>query len=100
MNTAMTNQSGGVNIKPEKLYTQNDIDNLLEQSEDDHRQAREINRENWASKKRKRLNKRKVEKLVKKSNRILVSISSHALPFDFFMTAPISTPCSFFSPAA
>jgi len=84
MNTAMTNQSGGVNIKPEKLYTQNDIDNLLEQSEDDHRQAREINRENWASKKRKRLNKRKVEKLVKKSNRILVSISSHALPFDFF----------------
>ena len=80
----MTNQSGGVNIKPEKLYTQSEVDNLLEESEDGHHQAREIKREKWASNKRKRLNKRKVAKLVKKSNRILVSITSHALPFDLF----------------
>ena len=84
MSTAITNQSGGVNIRPEKLYTQNEVDNLLEESEDGHHQAREIKREKWASNKRKRLNKRKVAKLVKKSNRILVSITSHALPFDLF----------------
>src|SRR3989344_6240321 len=84
MSTAMTNQSGGVNIKPEKLYTQSEVDNLLEESEDGHHQAREIKREKRASNKRKRLNKRKVAKLVKKSNRILVSITSHALPFDLF----------------
>jgi len=80
----MKNQSGSVNIKPEKLYTQNEVDNLLEESKDTHDQVREIKREKRASNKRKRLNKRKVAKLVKKSNRILVSIRSHALPFDFF----------------
>ena len=80
----MANQSGGVNIKPEKLYTQNEVDDLLEESEDTRYQAREIKREKRASNKLDRLNKRKVAKLVKKSNRILVSVSSHALPFDLF----------------
>ena len=80
----MTNQSGGVNIWPEKLYTQNEVDDLLEKSENNHYQAREIETETQAADKLTRLNKRKVAKLVKRSNRILVSISSHALPFDFF----------------
>lgn len=80
----MRNQSGGVNIKPKKLYTQNEVDDLVEKSEDRHYQTSEIKRETWAVDKQKRLNKRKVAKLVKRSNRILVSIRSHALPFDLF----------------
>jgi hypothetical protein len=84
MNTKMKNQSGGVNMKPQRLYTQNEVDYLLEKSEDNHYRTREINKETQAADKQKRLNNRKVAKLVKKSNRILVSISSHALPFDLF----------------
>jgi hypothetical protein len=81
----MRNTSGGVNISPEKLYTQNEVDNILEKSANSlSSRAREIEKETHATDKRKRLNNRKVAKLVKKSNRILVSISSHALPFDLF----------------
>jgi len=84
MDTKIRDQSGGVNIGPEKLYTQNEVDDLLEKSEDNHYQARESKKETQAADKQKRLNNRKVAKLVKKSNRILVSISSHAFPFDLF----------------
>ena len=44
----------------------------------------EIAKESQAADKQKRLNSKAVAKLVKKSNRILVSISSHAFPFDIF----------------
>jgi len=73
-----------VNIRPEKLYTQNELDSLLEKNEDNHYQERELKNETRAADKLKRLNSKKVAKLVKRSNRILVSISSHALPFDSF----------------
>jgi hypothetical protein len=80
----MRNQSGSVNIRPEKLYTQNEVNELHKNWDDNRYQEREIKKETRAVDKRKRLNKRKVAKLVKRSNRILVSISSHALPFDIF----------------
>jgi hypothetical protein len=84
LNSTIRKQSGGVNIRPEKLYTQNEVDEILEKSGDSHYREREIKTERRASDKRKRLNNNKVAKLVKRSNRILVSISSHALPFDLF----------------
>jgi hypothetical protein len=84
MNIAMNNQSGGVRIRPEKLYTQREVDNLINESDNNHDKTRAIEKETQAEDKQIRLNKRKVAKLVKRSNRILVSISSHALPFDLF----------------
>src|SRR3989344_7935217 len=83
MNIAMRDQSGGVDIKSEKLYTQNEVDELHKNWVDRY-QKREIKTETQVADKHTRLNKRKVAKLVKRSNRILVSISSHALPFDLF----------------
>lgn len=47
---------------PQKLYTQHEVENLLKKSEDES----------------------VMENLVKKSNRILASISSHAFPIDLF----------------
>jgi hypothetical protein len=70
--------------EPEKLYTQNEVDDLHKSWDEDRHQEREIVKETQAEDKQKRQNKRKVAKLVKRSNRILVSISSHALPFDLF----------------
>lgn len=55
-------RSGEVEILPEKLFTQNEVDILIEKQEND----------------------RIVKSLIRKSNGILVSISSHALPFDLF----------------
>lgn len=54
-------------VWPEKSFTQ-----------------QEIEKETKDTDKQKRLNNNAVARLVKKSNRILVSISSHAFPFDFF----------------
>ncbi|MCX6816625.1 MAG: hypothetical protein NTZ93_02090 [Candidatus Beckwithbacteria bacterium] len=59
-----------------KLYTQQEVDVLLEK--------REEKQEGQVVNKQKRLNSKAVENLVKKSNRILVSISSHAFPLDIF----------------
>jgi len=80
----MKNQSGSVNVRPEKLYTQNEVDNLHKDWKEDRHQESEILKETQNEDKQKRQNKRKVAKLVKRSNRILVTISSHAFPFDFF----------------
>jgi hypothetical protein len=72
-------------IWPEKLYSQHEVDNLIEKSKDNiYSQTREIEKETQTADKQKRLNTKTVANLVKKSNRILVSVSSHALPFDFF----------------
>jgi hypothetical protein len=85
MNTKINNQSGNINIAPEKLYTQNEVDNLLEKSENGiPSKAEEIKKEALSADKQKRLDNKTVANLVKKSNRILVSISSHAFPLDFF----------------
>lgn len=46
--------------------------------------AVKIEEESQTADKKQRLDDKTVEKLVKKSNRILLSISSHAFPFDLF----------------
>src|SRR3989304_8631969 len=81
----MKNISGGVNIRREKLYSQKEVDTLLEEREKSNSSpVKEIEKETQAADKQKRLNNKNVAKLVKKSNRILASISSHTLPFDLF----------------
>ena len=85
MYTRMIDQSGSSNIRPEKMYTQHEVDDLLEKGEDRlSSQAKEIEKESRAADKQKRLNNRAIANLIKKSNRILVSISSHAFPIDIF----------------
>ena len=69
MNNKINDQKENVTVWPEKLYTQNEVDNLLEVQTAD---------------KQKRLDNKTIANLVKKSNRILLSISSHAFPFDIF----------------
>src|SRR4030042_983134 len=64
MSIKIRNQSGSVTLWPEKLSVQKE--------------------EIKAVDKQKRADVRAVAKLVKKSNRILLSISSHAFPFDLF----------------
>lgn len=69
----------------EKLYTQSEVDDLLEEKIDSLPSKEEqIAAENQTAAKKIRLEKKTLATLVKKSNRILISISSHALPFDFF----------------
>jgi len=72
-------------IFPEKLYTQREVDGLLEKKGKDLTSqvivAEEVSQTTDI---KKQLDKKAVANLVKRSNRILVSISSHAVPFDFF----------------
>lgn len=84
MNTAALNQQSGVILQSKKLYTQSDVDGLLAKKNDSFSQASEIEKETQTAKKQKRLDNRTVANLVKKSNRILISISSHGFPFDLF----------------
>jgi hypothetical protein len=84
MITQIKDQTGSVNVRPEKLYTQNEVDDLHKNWDVERHQESEIEKETQAEDKQIRQNKRKVAKLVKRSNRILVSISSHTLPFDLF----------------
>src|SRR3989304_6566256 len=85
MGIRKNDQNGSVTVWPEKLYTQHEVDDLLEKREYDiPSRARQIEEEGRTADKRKRLENNTVSNLVKKSNRILVSISSHAFPFDFF----------------
>jgi len=85
MDIKINKQKKSINVWPKKLYTQREVDDLLEKKEDSlPSMARRIEKETQTANRKKRLNSRAVAKLVKKSNRILVSISSHAFPFDFF----------------
>src|SRR3989344_8165156 len=85
MDLIMYDQKRSNNNRPEKLYTQHEVDDLLEKGEDRlSSKTREIEKESRASDKQKRLNNRAIANLVKKSNRILASISSHAFPIDLF----------------
>ena len=69
----------------EKLYTQDEVDALLEDSKEDlPSRTRQIEEEGLVANKRKRLENKTVARLVKKSNRILICISSHGLPIDIF----------------
>lgn len=76
MDTKTEGGTGSVPVWPEKTFTQHEVDDLLaEKGEDSYSQSVDAQR---------RLNKDNVEKLVKKSNRILIRIRSHALPVDLF----------------
>jgi hypothetical protein len=69
----------------EKLYTQHEVDDLLHKDkESDPSIASEIKEESLIADKQIRMDNRTVAELVKKSNRILLSISSHAFPVDIF----------------
>ena len=80
----MTGTSGEVTIQPKRLYTQQEVDALVEQKTNQVSQSAEIKQESIAADKQVRLENEEVAKLVTKSNRILVSISSHAFPIDIF----------------
>jgi hypothetical protein len=85
MNIQTQNQKMGETAWPEKLYTQHEVDGLLKERQNSlPSRARQIKEEGQIADKQKRLENETVAGLVKKSNRILVSISSHAFPFDFF----------------
>lgn len=82
MDINSNSQKKGVTILPQKLYTQEEVDILLNKSNPSSL-AVEIKKETQIAAKQKRLDTKIVDNLVKKSNRILVSISSHGFPFDF-----------------
>jgi hypothetical protein len=85
MDIKIKDQKGSVTLWPEKLYTQNEVDDLLEKREDSQSfQTREIEKETQLADKNKRLDKNLVEGLVKKSNRILATISTYGFPFNLF----------------
>ena len=81
----MKDLKGSVNLWPEKLYTQREVDDLMEEKGNSlPTRERQIEEEGQVADKRKRLEVKTVAGLVKKSNRILARISSHAFPFDPF----------------
>lgn len=72
MEIKINDQRGSVTVWPEKPRTQQEADSLQKQEEAQ------------LADKHKRQDKNLVAGLVRKSNRILVSISSHGFPFDLF----------------
>lgn len=82
----MKNQYGGTTIKPEKLYTEEEVGVLLdEQNTNKTATESELPNNGLVTNKQKVvLNKKTVKNLVKQSNRILATIRSYALPFDLF----------------
>jgi len=66
----------------EKLYTQQEVNDLLQKKESGFFYKAKQLLDNRATNTRKTKDKAAVAKLVKQSNRILLSISSHAFPFD------------------
>ncbi len=81
----MKKQGESTTVWQQKLYTQHEVDNLLEEKEDkDSTTERNGPTEKPIAEKQENIDKRKVANLIKRSNRILVSITSHAFPFDFF----------------
>jgi hypothetical protein len=76
---------GSIAVWPEKTYTQQEVDTLLENKVDSPNSlAGKIEQETQTADKQLRHDDRVVANLVKRSNRILVTICSHAFPFDFF----------------
>lgn len=84
MNIQMNGQKRSVTVWPAKLYTQHEVDDLLEKRDNGNSsQATEIEKEDQIADKQKRLDNIAVENLIKKTNRILVSISA-VFPFELF----------------
>lgn len=85
MDIKMNDPKGSTAVRPEKLYSQDEVNGLRKDWEaGPSSRARQIEEEVQTAEKRKRLEDKTVAGLVSKSNRILTSISSHAFPFDFF----------------
>lgn len=85
MTLKITNHKETNEGEPVRLYTQGEVDDLLNEKEDDHySRSQEIKKEKQNAARQKRQSDKTVAKLVKRSNRILLSLSSHALPFDPF----------------
>jgi hypothetical protein len=85
MDHKISNQKGSVTIWPEKLYSQHEVDDLLEEKKNGRPSlATKIEDEKQTSDKLERLDNKTVAGLVKKSNRLLATISSHAFPVDLF----------------
>ena len=78
-------EAGRKFLAPEKKYTQREVDDLLKATANTP-PSREMQLEEEAQEvdKQARQDEVTVAELVRKSNRILVSISSHAFPVDFF----------------
>lgn len=72
MDIKINNQKGSVTVWPDKVPTHQEADTLQKQEE------------TQLADKNKRLDKTLVEGLIKKSNRILATISTHKFPFDPF----------------
>lgn len=72
MDIKIYDQKGSAAVQPEKLPSRREIDSLQKQEE-----SRAVD-------KQKRLDEKTVAGLVRKSNRILVSISTHRFPLDLF----------------
>ncbi len=72
MDIKINNQKGSVTVWPEKLPTEQETDALQKQEE-----AQVVD-------KQKRLDEKLVEGLVRKSNRILATVSTHRFLFDLF----------------
>lgn len=78
-------QKDRIKVSPEKVYTQGEVDDLLKKKKENFSsQANEIKKENLTADKQGRLDDRTIAGLIKKSNRILATVSSHKLPFDPF----------------
>lgn len=85
MNIKVYDQTGSRGVSSDKTYTKSEVDNLLNKKTDvDPSRSSEIEKEGRSADKHERLEDREVANLVKQSNRILVSISSHSFPFDPF----------------
>ncbi len=80
----MIGASGEITVEPPKLYSQQEVDELIRQQAIQVSQSAQVIQESLVADKQKRLENTTVAKLVAKSNRILVSISSHAFPIDLF----------------
>ena len=85
MDIKIYNRKGSVDVSSEKVYSQGEVDDLLKKKKDVFSsKVNQIEEEDRTADKQERLDDRTVAGLVKKSNRILVSISSHAFPFNPF----------------
>lgn len=74
----------GVNVAPEKLYTQSEVDFLVSRKKVSIDSLSESGLIDQPIERNNVSDKKVMAGLVKKSNRILLSISSHAFPIDFF----------------
>jgi hypothetical protein len=89
MNKKIKDRSGSVYLNREKLYSQHEVDNMLEKKKGEEvlspqeREDKEVEEETQTVDRQKRADKRTVAGLVKSSNRLVASITA-VFPFDFF----------------